>query len=616
MIDNIKVFSVLSEDLVSPLFPKKGENVKVSILFSEHPEWVAVKSMSDTGLNWHTPLYFDGLYNGSYKYSALVKTTSDERAFRYYFCFGYDKKSYYYSKVGISRHTPKVFDRFSLIVDLEAPVWISSSTCYQIFPDRFCIGDPNVGAKEGMYEFDGGVVTTPSFDSIPKPYPESKCLDFYNGDLKGIEDKLDYIKENGFDTLYLNPINASMTIHRFDSTDFFHIDEKLGGDEAYENLCKAAHERGMKIIVDISINHTSSSHPWLLKAKDDMNAKERDYYYFNEDGNVRCWQGVPTLVQLNYKSDELREIVYRGKDSALRKFLRAPYLQDGWRLDVAPELGRSESDQLCQELWREVRTSLHEERKDLYLVGEDWDDASDYCLGDMWDGTMNYYGSGRPIRSWIGERDRFLSSGWGHAPEREDRWDAYEMVDALKDGCNTYLSQSIFFQMNLVDSHDTPRLHNNREIVTENRYLDALIVLYLLPGMPNVYYGDEIWLDGELGTVEASRYPMNWDSESWNMNILNMHRTLGRVRKESWLGFSSINIVALDEDAFAISRFIDGKAIVGIVNRRSKRTIHLESTFLPKKKAKTIIGKGEATLIDNAFTLNLEDDSSFVFEIS
>ena len=196
MIENIKVFSALSEDLVSPLFPKKGENVKVSILFSEHPEWVAVKSMSDTGLNWHTPLYFDGLYNGSYKYSALVKTTSDERAFRYYFCFGYDKKSYYYSKVGISRHTPKVFDRFSLIVDLEAPRWISSSTCYQIFPDRFCIGDPNVGAKEGMYEFDGGVVTTPSFDSIPKPYPESKCLDFYNGDLKGIEDKLDYIKEN------------------------------------------------------------------------------------------------------------------------------------------------------------------------------------------------------------------------------------------------------------------------------------------------------------------------------------------------------------------------------------------------------------------------------------
>ena len=616
MINSIKVFSTLSEDFVCPLFPKKGDSIKVSILFSQHPEWAAVKSMSDTGLNWHTPLYFDGLYNGAFKYSAEVKATSDERDFRYFFCFGHDKKSYYYSKIGVSRHTPKVFDRFSLIVDLEAPQWISSSTCYQIFPDRFNCGDPSVGAVAGMYEFDGGIVSTPEFNSIPKSYPEAKCLDFYNGDLKGIQDKLDYIKENGFDTIYITPINSSMTVHRFDSTDFFHIDEKLGGDEAYRKLCDAVHEKGMKIIIDISINHTSSSHPWLKKAQADVNAPERDYYYFNEDGTVRCWQGVPTLVQLNYTSQELREIIYKGKDSALRKFLRAPYLQDGWRLDVAPELGRSEKDQLCFELWREVRKALHEENKELYLVGEDWDDASDYLMGDMWDGTMNYYGSGRPIRSWIGERDRFLSSGWGHAPENEERWNAYEMVCALKDGCNTYLSQSLFFQMNLIDSHDTPRLHNNRGIVTENRYLDALIVLYLLPGMPNVYYGDEIWLDGELGTVEASRYPMNWDPSAWNMNILNMHRVLGKIRKESWLGFSSYDIAALDEDAFALIRFSESKAIVGIVNRGEKRCLELDVSFLPKKTIKVLMGKGNAVLKGNAIELILEDDSSFVFGIS
>lgn len=613
MSKDIKVFSSVSADFVAPLFPKRGENVKVSIVFSKRPEWVAVKSISDIGLNWHTTLVEDGLFNGAYKYTATVKASLDERPFRYFFCFGHDNKSYYYSRKGVTRHTPAANDRFSLILDLEAPEWISTSTCYQIFPDRFCNGDKSVGAVAGMYEFDGGLVSTPEFDSIPKPYPESKCIDFYNGDLKGIEEKLDYIKANGFDTLYLNPINSSMTVHRFDSTDFFSIDEKLGGDEAYISLCNAVHEKGMRIVIDISINHTSSSHPWLERAKSDRESEEASYYYFNDDDSVRCWQGVPTLVQLNYSSEKLRDIIYRGENSALRKFLRAPYLQDGWRLDVAPEVGRTDTEQHCQSVWRELRKSLHEERKDLYLVGEDWDDAHDYMKGDMWDATMNYFGSGRPIRSWLGERDRFLSSGWGHSPEKDIAWNGYEMAEALNAGVETSLGQMSYFQMNLVDSHDTPRLHNNRELVTEDNYLGALIVLYMLPGMPNVYYGDEIWLDGELGSVEASRYPMCWNEERWNSNILEMHKALGRIRKDGDLGFAATRIYALDEDAFAIERIREGKAYLSVVNKGKERTIRLDASLLPSASFEKLVGEGKLEKEDGNLAISLASDKSVVF---
>lgn len=615
MNNEFKVFSAIADGFVSPLFPKKGESIKVSIVFEKRPDWVAVKCMSDIGLNWHYAMVEDGLFNGYFRYTATIETSKDERPFRFFFCFGVGNKNYYYSRKGVSRNSPAVNDRFALILDLEAPEWIASSTCYQIFPDRFCNGDPSVGAVAGMYEFDGGVVSTPDFDSIPKPYPESKCIDFYNGDLKGIEDKLDYIKSNGFDTLYLNPINSSMTVHRFDSTDFFSIDEKLGGDEAYISLCNKVHEKGMKIIIDISINHTSSSHPWLAKAKKDKNCEERGYYYFNEDGSVRCWQGVPTLVQLNYSSEKLRDIIYRGTGSALRKFLRAPYLQDGWRLDVAPEVGRADFDQHCQSVWRELRKSLHEERKDLYLVGEDWDDAHDYCKGDMWDATMNYFGSGRPIRSWLGERDRFLSSGWGHSPEMEDSWNGYEMAEALRDGVGTSTGQMMFFQMNLVDSHDTPRLHNNKALVTEKNYLGALIVLYMLPGMPNIYYGDEIWLDGELGSVEASRYPMCWDESKWNKNILEMHKVLGRIRKDENLGYAATRIYALDDNAFAVDRISDGKAFVSIVNKGEARNLQLDSTFLPTDSIERVMGNGTIEREGDNLFVYLENGESAVFEL-
>ena len=312
----------------------------------------------------------------------------------------------------------------------------------------------------------------------------------------------------------------------------------------------------------------------------DPQSVEAGFYYIEEDGSYAKWAGVDTMPQLNFNSQELRNRLYRSPDSAMQKFLRPPFDQDGWRLDVAPELGRHGSDQLCKEVWREVRTSLKGVKKDIYLVGEDWNDASEYLEGDMWDATMDYYGSGRPLRSWLGERDRFLTGGWGHSPQTDNEYDAYVLADALQSAMDASTDLARFFRMNLFDSHDTPRLHNHLEIYEQGRYEGVVMALCLLPGMPNIYYGDEIGLDGRMGSVEASRYPMQWDESKWNRGTLAVHRLMGRVRRDEDLAFASTYFLPLDEKALLIVRKTRDKAWLLVLNKGGKRDVDISCAIL------------------------------------
>ena len=612
---SVKAFSLLSSDFVSPLFPKKGEEVKLSVAFSSAPDSVFLKYDTDCGLVFLKEMERDGEINGWIKYSVTVPVTTDGEKFRWFFSFFENNKSYYLGKRGIVRYTPSQSDRFSIIPSLSSPLWVAGATCYQIFPDRFCNGDPSVGAKEGEYEFDGGKVTTPSWTEEPKDWFDSRCCDFYNGDLKGIAEKADYLVSLGVTAVYLNPIFSSKSVHRYDTVDFNHVDEKLGGDQALSDMVDTLHKKGIKVILDISINHTGLDSVWLKKAKEDKDSDEHDFYYFKEDGSVECWQDVKTLPQLRYSSPLLRDHMYRNKDSVMKKFLLPPYSIDAWRLDVSPEVGRRGKDQLCKDVWREVRKELHSVKDDLYLVGEDWDDTAPYMEGDIWDGTMNYYGSGRPLRSWMGQRDRFLSEGTGHSAEREEPWTGKEEADALMSAINSVSDQNVFFQMNLFDSHDTPRLHNDKAIFDRDIYKGVVMALYMLPGMPNLYYGDEVLLNGKLGSNEGARYPMEWREEYWDKDMLSFYRSMGEARKEDWLGFSSYSVIPLDHEAFAVIRFIKGKALVGIINRGEKRELELPLFLLPGEKISVIVGEGDAKRDEDRLKIKVEDKESLLIRL-
>ena len=598
---SIEVYSSVSADFVSPLFPKKGDEVRISIIFSRKPDSVLLFSDCDSGTLSSSVMKWKGTYNGAFIYESSCMMTSSEDIFHYYFAFIHQGKSWYYGKSGMTRFVPSLNDRFSLIPSLEAPEWVEGAVCYQIFPDRFYSGDPSIGAREGEYEFDGGRVTTPSFDSIPRPFSESRCLDFYNGDLKGIEEKLPYLKSFGVNVIYLNPINASRTVHRYDAVDFFHVDEKLGGDEAFRSLMEKAHECGIRVIVDISINHTGTEAEWFRKAVEDPSSAEHGFYSFDENGNPRFWQGVKTLAQLNYTSDILRDRVYRAPDSAMQKFLR----------------GRYGSVQLTKEVWREVRKALKNVKKDLYLVGEDWDDSAEYLQGDMWDGVMNYYGVSRPVRSWMGERDRFLSAGWGHDPDHEEAFSGYDMANALSSALRSIPDQSVYFQMNLFDSHDTPRLHNNKAIFRKKVYIGCIITEFMLPGMPSIYYGDENLLDGEMGSVEAARYPMCWNEEKWDKDVHEVYVRMGKIRALPFFAYSSFILKAVDNDCYMLARFVRDKAVVAVINRLPReRRVSLDLFALPSEEVSVLYGNGNASIENGYLEVDLPGEESVVLSLS
>ena len=612
----MKAFFFYSEPFVSPLFPEKGGAVSISIALSEEPDAAIVRCDDDNGLVSSSAMQRRGFFNGALLYTAEVPVTSSDGIFRFFFAFIDSGRSFYYSKKGIIRSVPPAADRFEIIPSLKAPTWVEGAVCYQIFPDRFRRGDERLGAREGEYEFDGGIVTTPPFDAVPRPFSEARCLDFYNGDIPGIEQSLPYLKDLGVDVLYLNPINTARTVHRYDAVDYFHVDPRLGGDEAYASLLSSAHGSGMRIILDISINHMGTDALWYRKALSDPSSPEHGFFYF-EGGKAALWQGTGTLVKLNYGSQELRQRVYRSEQSAMQRFLRPPFMQDGWRLDVAPETGRHGRDQLSKEVWREVRAALKAVRSGIYLVGEDWDDSREHMLGDEWDATMNYYGSSRPLRSWMGERDRFLSSGWGHDPEREEPWSGEEEAAALLDAVLSVPSQTAFLQMNLIDSHDTPRLHTNRAIFSKERYIGCIMALFMLPGMPSIYYGDENLIGGEMGSVEAARYPMDWDESHWDADVRQAYRTMAGVRHMPFFPYSALMIEALDRDAFLIARVASGHAALAIVNRcPRKRMVNIDLFSLPKGRAEAILGEAELAIRGGMLSAVLPPSSSALVMLS
>ncbi|MCH3916444.1 MAG: alpha-amylase family glycosyl hydrolase [Spirochaetia bacterium] len=472
--------------------------------------------------------------------------------------------------------------------------------------------------KDGAYTFDGAQVRHKSFSEAPLPFDKARCLDFYGGDLQGIIDSIPYFKELGITCLYLNPIGDSRTTHRYDCCDFFHVDPKLGGDEMFEKLVKELHKNGIRIIIDISINHTGTENLWFKKALADKNCEEASFYYFDENGKPSYWEGVPTLPQLNYGSEKLRQLIYKDKDSVLRKFLKEPYCQNGWRFDVANVVGRHGSDQFCKEIWKEVHKAVKEENSQAYMVGECWVDATAYLQGDMWDATMNYVGCSRPLRRWMGEIDRFQMEGWGTDPGSTIPYSGTDLRTALQSQLESLPTQMCFLQMNLFDSHDTPRLHTNTETMDKKLYAGIVMLTYLLPGMPSIYYGDEIQLAGDVHSVEAWRYPMEWDRSKWDMDIHHLYCVLGKLRRD-WaevLGNGSFAFLAADSKTMVFARYTTNQALILILNRGKARSFSFRTCQLNGKKTAVLMGSGSAEAVPDAILCHLEERESLLLALT
>jgi alpha-glucosidase len=410
--------------------------------------------------------------------------------------------------LGLTPHEVTDADDFVVTVGPQAPSWHAESVVYEIFPDRFATTHLDVETPEWAIRREWGEPPTGRGRATPR--------ELYGGDLYGVAQHLDHVESLGANAIYLTPFFPATSSHRYDATTFACVDPLLGGDDALVALCEAARARGIRVIGDITLNHTGFRHEWFLAAQADEAAPERAFYLFDDSLPVgyESWLGIPTLPKLDWRSDELRSrfatVLHRYLDLGI----------DGWRVDVANMVGRYRDVDLNREVSQWARAEIGE----ALLIAEHGHD-----LGVRgWHGVMNYSGFLRPLWTWLLRDDpdpEQQKQFWGIAAG-VPQLDGGAAVAALRRFRAGVPWEAVLNSWNLLDSHDTARF---RTIAgTRERHLVGVGLQMTLPGVPMVFAGDELGLEGAWG--EDARRTMPWDAE-WDTAFLDDFRALARLRR-------------------------------------------------------------------------------------
>lgn len=517
------IYSDGTADFVSSRTPSLGEKISIRLRFLEDsPAQHVFLRRHTNGAEEYLEMAKTEVKAGLAYYEA--ETVMNEPRLDYSFMIACEDIIYFYNQAGVKTYFQDDSHNFVLLSSAvyKQPDWVKGAVYYQIFPTSF--------KDHSLY---------------------------------GVVEKLPYLKELGVTAIYLNPIFTAPSEHKYDCADYFHVDESLGGDQALEALCKAVHDNDMRIILDISINHTGLEYSWVKE--------KRHFYYKDRDGSLKGWAGFKGLPVLDYRNEELRDIIYRNKDSVLRKWLRPPYDIDGWRFDVADVFGRNDDVQLADELWREVCDAIRQEKEDAMIIGEHWGDCTDYLQGDLWNAPMNYAGFGRIIRQFAGLPDLFLGRNeiLNSIPYKETAED----VAARADEFYTKLPQVIAeCNMNLFDSHDVSRAHNNEEITFE-KWRSIVISQLLFTGIPCIYYGDELGIDGYTEHDSGFRFKMPWDEEEARKEsefYTTYHKMALLRRKHRAFSEGGRKVLLTDGRTIVTSRFMEDEIYIGVISMDDK----------------------------------------------
>ena len=421
-------------------------------------------------------------------------------------------------------HTHDVTDAADHVASTYAPApnWAVDGVMYQVFPDRFARSGADHGPLPDWAEpavWDDEVVHRGP--STPRQ--------LFGGDLLGVEQHLQHLLDLGVDVLYLTPVFPARSNHRYDASSFDVVDPLLGGDAALASLVAAAHRAGIRVMGDLTTNHTGAGHEWFRTAQADPASPEAGYYYFTEHpSGYEAWFGVPSLPKLDYGSAELRRRIVDGPASVVARWLEGPDGLDGWRIDVANMTGRKEGDDHNHEVARLVRRTMDTTKPGTFLLAEHFHDTSDDVTTGAggWDAVMNYAAFTRPVWEWLA--DPATSYGFLGMPVRVPRKPTADVVAAVRQFSAAVPWQQTLQNVTMLGSHDTPRVlsvlgGDERAVVA------ALALLVGQPGIPMVFAGDELGLTGDDG--EHARTPMPWgDADRLSGDLHRTYRELIGLR--------------------------------------------------------------------------------------
>jgi alpha-glucosidase len=480
------------------------------------------------------------------------------------------------------------------------PDWHLGSVVYEVFPDRFASSRLAVDPPDWA--------VPRAWDELPTGRGPATPREWFGGDLAGVEARLDHVERLGASLIYLTPIFPAGSTHRYDAATFDRVDPLLGGDEALAALVGAAHARGIRVVGDLTLNHCGGGHEWFLAARDDPGAPERDFFYFDESlpAGYESWLGIPVLPKLDWRSTELR----RRMDGVLRKWLEPPFSLDGWRIDVANMTGRYRELDLTAEVARSVRATV----ADRLLVAEHGHDFRADLAGDGWHGAMNYSGFLKPVWTWLRADEpapEQRRTFWG-LPVGVPRAGGPSAVAAMRTFRAGVPWQSVLHSWTLLDSHDTARFRTVAG--SRERQLVGVGLQMTTPGVPMVFAGDELGLEGEWG--EDARRTMPWSRpDAWDGVLLEEYRRLIALRRSSdALARGGIRYAFVGIDAIAYLRETPRERLLCLAARDEHEPVRLALDAIACRELEALYG-GEAAVVDGHAVLPGEGPSFHVWRL-
>ena len=501
---------------------------------------------------------------------------------------------------------------FVLIATEAPPEWLFTSVMYQIFPDRFARS-----AAADARPVPEWAIPAAWGDPVDPRLP-ARTQQFYGGDLDGIVEHLDHLVSLGVDVLYLTPVFPGASNHRYDASSFTEVDELLGGDAAYVRLIEAAHARGIRVIGDLTTNHSGDRHEWFRAALATPGAPESGFYYFLDETNTEYagWLDTPTLPKFDWTSPELRRRFIDGPESVVGRWLQPPYSLDGWRVDVANMTGRWGAVDLNAMVRQTILRTMREINPDTILLAEITNDATADLQGDGWHGAMTYASFTRPLWCWLGESDG-LPRPRAEGGMTTEPWFFGQPIDGIPQYTARQFAAAVvrftsgipwrvrLGNMQTLDTHDTGRFATH----AKPRMIPLAVGLCMtLPGLPVMFAGDEFGLLGYDG--EDSRTPIPWGTESEPQvaERMRLYRELIGLRHgHPALATGGLRWVHVDDGALVFVRESAEESVL-VVAASGALHVALPAALLPGAAAASALAGKAALSVDADGGVRLDAD--------